>query len=83
MVAVMPVLLARLDDPLADDAVAGDILLDGVGSIRVAIALDEVERGLAAVDAGPGEHSRARGVDAWPGHHAGVHHVGIREDVGR
>jgi hypothetical protein len=45
------VFLARLDDPLPDDAIARDVLLDGVGAIRVAIALDEVERGFARVDA--------------------------------
>ncbi len=54
------VLLARLDDPLADDAVAGDVLLERVGRVRLLVALDEAERGVAILDARSGRTRRAR-----------------------
>ena len=51
--------------------------------IRLLVALDEPEGGVAAVDAGSGEHARARRIDARPRHHAAVHHVGIGKHVRR
>ncbi len=75
------VFLARLDDPLTDDAIAGDVLLERVGAIRLLVALDEAEGGVAILDAGGREHAGPGRVDARPGNHPGVHHVGIREHV--
>ncbi len=77
------VFLAGLDDPLAHNAVAGHVLLQGVGAIRLLVALHEAERGIAVFDARTCEHARPGGVDARARHQAAVHHVGVGEHVRR
>ena len=83
-------LLRREDDPLADDAIAGDVLLDGVGPVRLLVALDEgggrflVVEARRAEDAGTGrEHARADDVAGLDEVRVGEYIVGRRLRIAR
>ena len=76
-------LLRRHDHPLPHFAIAGQVLLDRLRVVVIGVAAHDVARFVETLDVVLREDAGAGGVEARADQRAGLHQVGVGENVGR
>src|SRR5580704_19334925 len=74
-------LLARHDNPLPHDPVAGYVLLKRVSVIGLSVSLYEVTRRFLVFQSCAGKHSGPRRIHPWSKNVASVNKVCVGEDI--